>query len=122
MAIHETKAKWHDLIEDPNDLPGTGDCNIRCALTLELDLVSGEIRPSYEPDLWWDPDDGLWESTWDEYGDYGGTCYVKSYGVEPKYHPDSNKRTEAFSDDCVIVAWCEGPEMYKPNIKDIRTS
>lgn len=120
MAIHETKSKWHDLIEDPTDLPGTGKYMSRCAMVLELNIITGEINPPYEPDLWWNPESGLWESTWDEYGDYGGTNYVKSYGIKPNYHPDPNNPHEAYSDDYVIVAWCEGPEMYEPNIKDIR--
>lgn len=120
MAIHKTEIIWHDLIEDPNDLPEKSGYTSICASVLEMNLVTGEIEPSYEGDLWWNQEDKMWESTWDEYGDYGGTSYVRSYGIEPVYHPDSDRRDEAYSDDYAVVAWCEGPGVYTPNIENVK--
>ena len=103
--IHEITIKWHDLLEDPTDLP-TKEDNYHVTLmnleTKELDLYGDAM--DYQVGY------GVWHEVYDDgYGDYGGEAYFKSYGQgETKWTGDD------LNAKWVVVAWAAYPEHYIP--------
>ena len=46
MSVHEVPALWHDLVEDPNDLPKDQRCVYFCMIRISemITLFKSEVR------------------------------------------------------------------------------
>ena len=90
---------WHDLTEDPNDLP---ESNIYSCRVLCRDIETGSISYlSDEVGYWFEPTQKIWMINDDEGYTYG----IRSHGIDP-ISIDEEEPDEWTSDE--IVAWAEG--------------
>lgn len=111
MAIHESKIIWHDLIEDPNDLPTK--YNQQPLGVLWFDIEQKEIYPDYDCAFFgYDEKHNCWAFN-DLDVDF--VYYRKSYGQIPV------PGVLSYDDPgIVVIAWCEYPEEYTPDIFKIK--
>lgn len=115
MAIHETKIKWHDLIEDPNDLPiGETKTNFIVVYNKNTNttfkIYGDDIAIEYLELC------NCWRITsydYDEDGNPEPHEYVESYKHE---QIDSEKLNGYLLYDQVVIAWSEEVEEYIPDI------
>ena len=123
--IHEVKILWHDLIENPKDLPkenGSYWCVVKNRYTDEVCWFS--YLPEYE--YGYNSKYRVWSFSWDDgYGAYGGSGCYESIGIERNLDiPEEEDEwmygliTEDFSDEFVVIAWAEIPEDW-PRRKEI---
>lgn len=112
-----TKYVWHDLMEDPNDLP-TDPVQY---LVLTRNRTTDELEPYFCMDYdrhgaIYRPEAKVWVCTEDDGSGWYNECAFGSYGLE---HSAELERDygEDFS-DWEVVAWMEetgpGPEIYTP--------
>lgn len=101
---------WHDLTDDPNDLP---ESNVGSWRVLCRDIETGRLYClSAEADIWFEPEQKIWMTKDDE----GGTTYgIRSHGIDP-VSIDEEETDEWASDEMMkpdefvpveIVAWAE---------------
>lgn len=127
---HKIEIVWHDLVEDPNDLPKKDGAF--WFIIRKRDHSEDDVVPyfSYMLDdcvASYDVDNRVWEESWDNgYGDYGGTVYWESYGTPRKpgtsreaytsyMFPPESYAEELYSDEYVVVAWADFPDVYEPS-------
>ena len=124
---HTIEIVWHDLVEDPTDLPK--EDGGFWVITRKRDHSEDDVVPyfSYLSDdciAEYDVDNRVWEESWDDrYGDYGGTVYWESYRTPRK--PGMPREScpsfygsyveELYSDEYVVVAWADFPDVYEPS-------
>ena len=118
--IHEMTIKWHDLMEDPADLPrynGLYWVVVMNATTKEIlcNAYCNEYRMQFlsDIDLWYYQD---WDQGNDElYRTYGTQVNIADYNNRPFVQ-------DCYRDEFVVVAWAEDPEYYKPDTKNTTPS
>lgn len=106
--IHIVPVEWHDLIEDPTDLPRGKE---NWYLVVLINKETNEID-SYGDGMEYNPEEQMWTETYDDgYGDYGGQAFFESYGTTAT---DVAKASHSINDEWVIAAWAEQPAHYVP--------
>ena len=99
--------EWHDLMEDPNDLPENPNCNQYCIIRNKITGELGAFWGFSEYDMFqYDPQCRIWSAEEGE-GDYYHILWYQSYGQEYKSDDD-------FDTDFEVVAWSYGPNTSLP--------
>lgn len=109
---HKIDIIWHDLIEDPKDLPKTDDYYWTLCLNRYTEELCGfAYADCYE--MFYLPDNRVWIA--EDIEDCGHVAYESH--LTPRKHKPFEAEADSdsiYSDEIVIVAWAEKPKQYMP--------
>ena len=97
MAVHKVEIEWHDLIEDPSDLP---EDYAPCLVTLFDPAYKSYIHA--ERHGWYDSEKNVWEIFESLYGDEDDEFVPKR--IAPGF--ESNR--------IQVIAWAPQPLIFVP--------
>lgn len=104
--VHTFQIEWHDLLEDPTDLPTKKGLYL---VTLMNKKDHEQFDTSNDP-MPYILKHKVWKDTYiDEYGEVEGEAHFESFGTEA-----STKFKNLVNPYWVVVAWAERPMDYIP--------
>ena len=108
--IHPVTIEWHDLIEDPTDLPTKGDGYFFTLMNVNTGEFDGGTTNYDQCYGSYNTIKRLWYFVYDDgYGGYGGEAWDENYKT-----PAIEEVKNCVDKDWVVVAWAEVPEQYIP--------
>lgn len=108
--IHPVTIEWHNLIEDPTDLPTKDDGYFVTFMNVNTGELDGGDTDRYRSLSSYNTTERLWTVVYDDgYGDYGGEDWYENYKT-----PAIEEVKNGVNKEWVVVAWAEFPEQYIP--------
>lgn len=108
--IHPVTIEWHDLVEDPTDLPIRDDGYFAAFMNVNSGEFDGGTTDCDQSFTSYNATERLWNVVYDDgYGDYGGQDYYESYKT-----PATEDAKNDVNKEWVVVAWAEVPKQYIP--------
>ena len=103
MAIHEVPAVWHDLLEDPNDLPKVAEMVYFCMIRISSMITLFKSEVYFQ--------NGRWMMVTERKIEQPREVMEKAC-----IQHELCACGEGILKDTTVVAWCEGYPVYYPRI------
>lgn len=108
--IHSVTIEWHNLIEDPTDLPTKDDGYFVAFMNINSGKFDGGTMDYDRSWASYDATKKLWEVTYEDgYGEYVGEKWYENYKT-----PAIEEVRNGVDKEWVVAAWAEVPEQYIP--------